>query len=45
MNYSDLKIKKVGAGERDVPKIDWYKLSLDFIQMVVDQTFVLQASL
>jgi hypothetical protein len=28
--------------ERDVPKVDWYKLFLDFVQVSVDPAFVLQ---
>ena len=41
MNYSDSKVKKVRTDERDVPKVDWYKLSLNSVQMLVDQPFVL----
>jgi hypothetical protein len=42
VHYLDFKIKKVRIGERDVPKVDWYKLSLNFIQMLVNKTFMLQ---
>jgi hypothetical protein len=31
MNYSNPKVKKVGTDERDVLKVDWYKLSLNFV--------------
>jgi hypothetical protein len=41
MHYSDLEIKKVGADKRDISKINRYRLSLDLIQMAVDQAFVL----
>ena len=39
MHYPDSNIKKVRTGERDVAKVDWYKLPLNFIQMSVNQTF------
>jgi hypothetical protein len=42
VNYPDPNVKEVRADERDVPKVDWYKLSLNFIQVLVDQPFVLQ---
>jgi hypothetical protein len=41
MNYFDPKIKKVKINKKDVPKVDWYKF-LNFIQVLVDQTFVFQ---
>jgi hypothetical protein len=41
-SYPDSDIKKVRTGEKDVPKVDWYKLSLNFIQMLVNQIFMLQ---
>ena len=41
MNYSNPKIKKIGTDERDVPKVDWYKLFLNVVQVLVNQTFML----
>jgi len=31
VNYSNPNVIKVKADERDVPKVDWYKLSLNFV--------------
>jgi len=36
VNYFDSKVKKVRMEERDVPKVDWYKVSLDFVQVLVN---------
>jgi hypothetical protein len=37
VNYLDPNVKKVRTDERDVPKVDWYELSLDFMQVSVNQ--------
>jgi hypothetical protein len=35
VHYPSSNVKKVRTCERDVLKVDWYKLSLKFIQMSV----------
>lgn len=31
VNYSDSNFEKIGAYQRDSPKIDWHKISLNFV--------------